>query len=156
MAEILLLAHGASGFILFVTSDCQLWHYPWLQGAILSQNSYAKRVLNRIYTHNLVAWNALILRHGKLLWHPSWPISLKSSFLQKKDVKILTNCWISDKQGNGNHFVACTENNLAIWKKKRVQRRWCKRKRSMQMADVPVTYLILTIKTANCTVHKKL
>jgi hypothetical protein len=26
----------------------------------------------------------------------------------------------------------------------------------MQMADAPVTYLILTIKTANCTVHKKL
>lgn len=28
VAEILLLAHDARGFILFVTSDCQLWHYP--------------------------------------------------------------------------------------------------------------------------------
>jgi hypothetical protein len=37
----------------------------------------------------------------------------KVIFSTKKDVKILTNCWISDKQGNGKHFVACTENNLA-------------------------------------------
>jgi hypothetical protein len=40
-------------------------------------------------------------------------IITKDIFSAKKEVKILTNCWISDNQGNGNHFVAWTENNVA-------------------------------------------
>jgi hypothetical protein len=44
---------------------------------------------------------------------PFMAIITKDIFSAKKDVKILTNCWISDNQGNGNHFVACTENNVA-------------------------------------------